>query len=402
MDDEANDDTDAWALFDEAAVLDELGRHDEELAVYDEVVRRYGEASDPRLREWVGRALIDKGITLSHDLGRPHDAFVVYDEVLARFGDADDVVSSAAVVEMLLNRAELLDAQDRADHKLAVYDEIVVRYDRLVAVMLASDDVEDAAPPVALRDRVAVALHNKGLLLKAHDQLDRALMAFEEILVRFGEDPDPAVRQVVAGAHRGRAQVLVELGHIDQAVAGFDDVVALFDGDEELELRQQVYETLVRKAITLAEAERPAEAVALDGELTRRYDRLVAQIQGERHGGLDGGPAARVHELAAAARLNHGVALATLGRTDEALAAYDEVVARNHHLAARCDAPLPVAVRRTAAVALLCRAEALEEREQMDAALAAYGAVVTRFGDDEDPAVRAAVDQAREARDDLT
>jgi tetratricopeptide (TPR) repeat protein len=52
------------ALINKAATLAELERREEAVAIYEEVVERLGEASDPALREFGAVALIDKAITL--------------------------------------------------------------------------------------------------------------------------------------------------------------------------------------------------------------------------------------------------------------------------------------------------------------------------------------------------
>ena len=63
----------AKALTYKAATLSQLGRLEEELAVYDQMVARFGSATDALLREQAARALVNKGITLSQ-LGRPQAA----------------------------------------------------------------------------------------------------------------------------------------------------------------------------------------------------------------------------------------------------------------------------------------------------------------------------------------
>ena len=57
--------------------------------MYDEVVlaSRIPRGSHPRSR---GQALVYKGITLGGELGRDEDAVLVYDDVVARFGDAPE------------------------------------------------------------------------------------------------------------------------------------------------------------------------------------------------------------------------------------------------------------------------------------------------------------------------
>ncbi|MEZ5381377.1 MAG: hypothetical protein R2754_06210 [Microthrixaceae bacterium] len=72
--------------FNAGVVLGELGRSDEAIGVYDEVVARYGDDTEPAVREQVAGALVSKGVVLGV-LGRSDEAIGVYDEVVARYGD---------------------------------------------------------------------------------------------------------------------------------------------------------------------------------------------------------------------------------------------------------------------------------------------------------------------------
>ena len=56
------------------------------VAVYEEVVARYGEDPAAALRERVAAALYNKGVRLGV-LGRSADAVAVYEEVVARYGE---------------------------------------------------------------------------------------------------------------------------------------------------------------------------------------------------------------------------------------------------------------------------------------------------------------------------
>ncbi len=78
----------AEALFDLGVVLGELGRSEDAVAAYDQVIARYGDADSPALAERVAKALVNKGARLGV-LGRSEDAVAAYDQVIARYGDAD-------------------------------------------------------------------------------------------------------------------------------------------------------------------------------------------------------------------------------------------------------------------------------------------------------------------------
>ena len=77
-------------------LLGELGRSEDAVGVYDQVVARYGEASEPEMREQVAKALINKGVTLGA-LGRSEDAVGVYDEVVARYSDKTEPILQQVV-----------------------------------------------------------------------------------------------------------------------------------------------------------------------------------------------------------------------------------------------------------------------------------------------------------------
>ena len=93
----------AKALFNKGVTLGALERSEEAIAVYDEVVARFGDAPDPTLREQVARALFNKGVTLGA-LERSEEALAVYDEVVARFGDDAATGVREQVAKALVNK----------------------------------------------------------------------------------------------------------------------------------------------------------------------------------------------------------------------------------------------------------------------------------------------------------
>jgi tetratricopeptide (TPR) repeat protein len=79
----------ARALVNKGVRLGTLNRSEEEIAAYDEVVRRFGEAGELAMREPVARALVNKGNTLEA-LSRKEEAIASYDEVLRRVDESDE------------------------------------------------------------------------------------------------------------------------------------------------------------------------------------------------------------------------------------------------------------------------------------------------------------------------
>jgi tetratricopeptide (TPR) repeat protein len=155
----------ARALVNKGVTLGKLNRSEEEIAVYDEVLRRFGEATEPALCELVATALFNKGVTLG-ELNRSEEALGVYDEVVRRFGEATEPALREEVARALFNKGFRLEELKRSEEAIAVYDEVARRFGE--------------ATELALREQVAEALVNKGVTL---GQLNRS----EEEIAVYGE-----------------------------------------------------------------------------------------------------------------------------------------------------------------------------------------------------------------------
>jgi tetratricopeptide (TPR) repeat protein len=76
--------------------LGRLNRSAEAIQVYDELLRRFGDATEPALREPIANALVGKGRAL-YTLGRSEESELAFQEVLQRFADSPDAVAQQAV-----------------------------------------------------------------------------------------------------------------------------------------------------------------------------------------------------------------------------------------------------------------------------------------------------------------
>jgi tetratricopeptide (TPR) repeat protein len=83
--------------------LGNLNRAEDAIAVYDSVLERFGNSTDPALQEQVANALFNKGFRLGN-LNRAEDAIAVYDSVLERFGNSTDPALQEQVTATFGNR----------------------------------------------------------------------------------------------------------------------------------------------------------------------------------------------------------------------------------------------------------------------------------------------------------
>ena len=91
-----------------------LGRSDDAIAVYDELIARDADRDELALREPVAKALVNKGVTLGV-LGRSDDAIAVYDELIARDADRDELALREQVANALVNKGVTLGVLGRSD-----------------------------------------------------------------------------------------------------------------------------------------------------------------------------------------------------------------------------------------------------------------------------------------------
>jgi hypothetical protein len=75
--------------FNKGVTLGALGRSEDEIAVYNDLLSKFASATELPLREQVAKAFVNKAIRLGA-LGRSEDEIAVYDDLLARFGMATE------------------------------------------------------------------------------------------------------------------------------------------------------------------------------------------------------------------------------------------------------------------------------------------------------------------------
>ena len=127
----------AKALMFKAVTLNDADQTAAEMECYDEVLRRYAEDESAGVRAVAADALIHKGISLANlaedaagdagnrDIG---PEIACFDEVVARYGDADEVDLMRAVAEALLHKGETLLETGQTDAGIACLDAVIDGY----------------------------------------------------------------------------------------------------------------------------------------------------------------------------------------------------------------------------------------------------------------------------------
>jgi tetratricopeptide (TPR) repeat protein len=97
------------------------------LAVYDDLLVRFGTASELPLLQHVAGALLDKGIALEA-MGHAERAIAAYNDLLIRFGTTTEITLREHVAIALFNKGMRLDELGRKEEAIVVYDDFRSRF----------------------------------------------------------------------------------------------------------------------------------------------------------------------------------------------------------------------------------------------------------------------------------
>ena len=260
----------AWALINKATALGILGRTQDSLGTYDDLLRRFAgltgaatgglirpgwlkgsktarEVTDPDVREQVAWALFHKGVTLG-GLGRTQEALRTYNELLSRFGESREPDVREQVSRALLNtgvlEATLQEQVARAPARqgttlgtLGSAQDPSGFFDQAVMPVQHATTKERPADSVSVLMGRGVALGNT----------EEAIAVYDELIARFGSATEVQVRKYVAEAMVNQGEVLESLGGKQQAMEVYEAIIRSFGEAREPALREQVGRALLKR-----------------------------------------------------------------------------------------------------------------------------------------------------------
>jgi tetratricopeptide (TPR) repeat protein len=105
-------------------MLGQMGDSAAEVAVYDDVLARFGDAQESAVREWVAGALVNKANRLGQ-MGDSAAEVSAYDDVLARFGDAQEPRLREQVARALFGKAITLDQMGDSAAAISTFERLL-------------------------------------------------------------------------------------------------------------------------------------------------------------------------------------------------------------------------------------------------------------------------------------
>ena len=256
----------AISTFNRGVALGVLGRWEEEIAVFDELIARDGDRDELALRERVAQALYSKGFRLGV-LGRSEGEIAVYDELIARVGDRDELALRELVANALYNKGVRLGAggignllatrRGRRQQAEAAYRDAIAagHADGWVGVgnLLAKQRGRSREAEVAYREAIAAgaapAYAWKGLgwvLAKQPGREEEAEAAYREAIAASDSD------QILPAAAANLGELLARQGDLAGARAAYETGARAFARRRGADLSDSTIARLARMRIAVA------------------------------------------------------------------------------------------------------------------------------------------------------
>jgi tetratricopeptide (TPR) repeat protein len=216
---DSSDENTIWALFAQGVAFGKQGKPDEEIAIYNDLIDRFGDSTVPALQEQMAKALLNKGVAFGQQ-NKPDEAIAAYEKLIARFGDSSMPALQELVAKALFNKGNAFGQQGKPDEAIIIYNDLIAHFGH------------STIP--ALQEWVAKALFNKGMTLGQQKKPDEEIAIYNELIARFGDSTIPALQEQVAKALFNKACVHARSDDEAAAIAGlraWRDKLGRFDCD---------------------------------------------------------------------------------------------------------------------------------------------------------------------------
>ncbi|MBF0164440.1 MAG: hypothetical protein HQM01_08085 [Magnetococcales bacterium] len=244
------------ALFGEAVEFGNSDQRQLEMALYDHLIRKYHDRSEPTIAGWVAKAMFNKAVRLGISID-PQAELAQYDSLFEHYQDRPEAGIAEHVAKAMVNKAVVLGQRDDPEGELALYDALIARYQE--------------RPEAELAEQVASAMFNKAVVLGQRDDLEGALALYDALIARYQERPEAELAEPVASAMFNKAIVLGQRNESEEEMELYDQVIARYQDRPDVGLAEQVVNSKLKKAIHLRHRDEHEAATAFCDQVIARY-----------------------------------------------------------------------------------------------------------------------------------
>ena len=153
-------------------------------------------------------------------MNRSEEAIAVYDALLERFKDSDELALQERVAKALVNKGATLGQLNRSEEAIAVYDALLEQFKD-------SDEL-------ALQEQVAKAQVNKGATLGQLNRSEEAIAVYDALLERFKDNEEAVIQRQVVTALCNKAELVIAGNSKEQAINAIRDAIFFIkDGNKQ-------------------------------------------------------------------------------------------------------------------------------------------------------------------------
>jgi tetratricopeptide (TPR) repeat protein len=301
------------------------------------------------------RKRIDEAVRF-RDSDQRREAANEFAQIIRQYSASKGPAVRERVAEALVNLGVMVRSSGDPTTAITIFDRVIVEYQASTAFLIC-------------------ALFNKGGALMALGRAPDAIGSYEELLSAADSyaGDDPAVPQCVAGALLNLGVLHARTGFPEKALSACDEALRRFASHVNPKLQATAANALHNKAMTLRNNHRDADAIAAMTELVERF-------------GASSGEEAR--RWAGIAQYNKSIHLARIGDAQGSVAAAEEMVRR---FGDSTDPP----VRERLAKALYNRVLLARAAGRVKEAVHACWDIHARFRGDQSPVIQSVVAAAR-------
>ncbi len=188
----------ATAMLFKGASLSGIEKLEEGINALNEMIQLYKDRPGPQFEGQVAWAMVGKGVNLG-ELGKLEEEVQAYDELIKIYKDSPEPHIVEAVAMVMLNKGVSLGALEKQKEEFQVYDELIETY-------------KDRSEPQIV-EWVAKAMLNKGVRFDNCGKREEAIKAYEVLIEAYKERPDPQIVELVSDAMFYKGISLNEAGH---------------------------------------------------------------------------------------------------------------------------------------------------------------------------------------------
>lgn len=199
----------AKVYFNKGVTLGELNKHEEAISVYDEFINKFQNITNEKINELIAKALFNKGIILGNLYGK-EDEIAIYDLIFQKFKESKNEEILQIVGSALLNNGIILGEKEKHEESIRIFDLILEKFNTLNNEKLLTI--------------IAQALINKGLILGRINKGNEAISIYEFVIQKFQETQNANIKNQIINAYINRSEMKLIVG---QDVSEIEDNSAL-------------------------------------------------------------------------------------------------------------------------------------------------------------------------------